>query len=74
MSLEKYMCDMFNIDCDIEHHRYQDEIIEKMRDSNIMQLLEDNNICVLRHLGKDNGPIDFEVDQDSKVGHFLPKH
>ena len=73
MSLEKYMCDMFNIDCDIEHHRYQDEIIEKMRDSNIIQLLEDNNICVLRHLGKDNGPIDFEVDQDSKVGTLSAK-
>ena len=64
MSLEKSICDIFNVDCDIESHRYRDDIVEKMYDSNMVQLLKKNDIVVTTHLGKDNGPIDFEVESN----------
>lgn len=64
MSLEKSLCDIFNVDCNIESHRYRDDIVEKMYDSNMGEILKKNDIVITTHLGKDNGPTDFEVESN----------
>jgi hypothetical protein len=64
-SAEKALCDLNNLSCNIESHRYQDDIVEKIYDSGIQQLLKNNNILLTKHIGKGNGPIDFEADDKS---------
>tara|TARA_X000001036_G_C20562236_1_gene758959 strand:- start:82 stop:879 length:798 start_codon:yes stop_codon:yes gene_type:complete len=62
MSAEKYICDAFNLPCDIESYRIDDNCIEKMHKSNIINVLEERNILPTKHIGKKNGPIDFEAN------------
>ena len=67
-SLEKSLCDIFNVDCNIESHRYDDNIVEKLSASGKLQkLLEKECIVITSHLGKDNGPTDFEVESEGKT-------
>ena len=62
MSAEKYLCDVFNLPCDIESYRIDDNYIEKFHNSNILKNLEKKNILLTKHIGKINGPIDFEMN------------
>ena len=66
-SAEKAICDLFNIRCGIEPHRYRDDIVQKIYDSGTLELLKINNILPNKHIGDVNGPVDFEVNKSETL-------
>ena len=67
MSAEKAICDLFNIDDLINEERFDDDIIEKLYNSNLMEVLNKANIVPEEHIGGDNGDTDFICNDGKKL-------
>ena len=67
MSVEKALCDLFDVPNSISENRINDDIIIKIYDSNVTDILLDANISIEKHIGGNNGPIDFLCNINKKL-------
>ena len=65
MTGEFVICLLFNIKNSIERHRWDTEVANNMIKSNVLDILLDENVMPMEHVGGNNGPTDFMV-LDSK--------
>jgi len=59
MTAEYVCCDIFGLKHSIEEDRIDEKIGNKMKNI-VKQFFEDNNLCLTKHLGKNNGKVDFK--------------
>jgi len=67
ISAEKALCDLFGIEESISESRVDYNIVEKMYDSNIMEILNEEDILIVQHIGGDNGSIDFICNNNKSL-------
>lgn len=61
MTGEFVLCLLFNISNNIEKHRWDTNIANKMITSNMLDILLNETITPMEHVGGNNGPTDFMV-------------
>lgn len=59
MTAELVLCTLFNIPTTIERHRWDMNMATSMINSNILDLLFIENLVPVKHIGGNNGPVDF---------------
>lgn len=67
ISAEKALCDLFGIEESISESRVDYNIVEKMYDSNIMEILNEEDILIVKHIGGDNDSIDFICNNNKSL-------
>tara|TARA_X000000368_G_C23039294_1_gene716124 strand:- start:762 stop:1517 length:756 start_codon:yes stop_codon:yes gene_type:complete len=67
MSAEKAICDLCNLENSIGENRYNDNILIKIFDSNLMDVFNKKNIWPKEHIGGENGKTDFICNDDKTL-------